>query len=179
MLCFSCQAEQRFPVILTQINSSYLFCGTKAGIGRTTVCGKKGQRIIDGEFLMAGPFVSQIRLKIKFIEVILILEILCQLFYPLINLLGCARCLWWYVWRLREGFFLPLLVTCPLCNHSILVTASNEPKTVHNKEKQQRVVFLTSLVSCVCVGLKQVLLVFSKLESGEIWKITIKRRSFA
>ncbi len=46
--------------------------------------GKKGQRIIDGVFLMTGPFVSQIRLKIKFTAIILILEILCQLSSPFI-----------------------------------------------------------------------------------------------
>lgn len=46
---------------------------------------KKGQRIIDGVFLMTGPFVSQIRLEIKFITIILIPEILCQLSFPLIE----------------------------------------------------------------------------------------------
>lgn len=63
LLSYSCQLKKRFPVSLTQINSPYLSSGTKAGIGRITVYGKKaGERIIDGVFLMTGPFVSQIRL---------------------------------------------------------------------------------------------------------------------
>ena len=55
-------------------------------MGGITVYGKKGQRIIDGVLLMTGPFVSQIRLKIKFITIILVPEIRCQLSSPLINL---------------------------------------------------------------------------------------------
>lgn len=47
---------------------------------------KKGQKIIDGVFLMTGPFVSQIRLKIKFTPILLVPEIHCQLYSPFINL---------------------------------------------------------------------------------------------
>jgi hypothetical protein len=47
-----------FPVILTQINSPYLSPGTKAGLTGITVYETKGQRIIDGVFLMTRLFVS-------------------------------------------------------------------------------------------------------------------------
>lgn len=57
---------------MTQINSPYLSSGTKAGRGGITVYGEKGQRIIDGVFLMAGPFVSELSLKMKFKTILFI-----------------------------------------------------------------------------------------------------------